>query len=331
MSTRIWVLALTGALIVCYLPHILWAEWVYEDLAWVIAAEQDVIHPRWTSRGLTRWAFVQEWRVSRSPPLFHAIGVVLHAVVAALAGILGARLGLSRMSVWLVVMIMLLHPLTSEAVAYAAQQGELIAAIGVLGSITIAAGPWRAWTALALLTSVLIGLGAKESAVVVVLLVPLTWWATKKSLWELGFWCGLTTLVIGVIITGGLRMVVNAGESPGATVAARVWLLAQSAAIVRTLGLLIVPLGLTVDYDYDIVPLAWRWLSVLVLMAVVGTAWRIRTRWRLEAFCVWSILLVIAPRLIIQTPRSYVNDHQAYLMVPFFAILVASLWERARE
>src|SRR3990167_7997868 len=126
-----------------YGPHIMYGTWVYEDLAWVVAAQTGALGPWWHVRGLMHWLWQQEWRLSPTPPLYHAISLLLHLIVTAVAGLLAGRLGLPRTGVWIVVTLVLLHRLTHEAVAYAAQQGEILAAIGVLGACVLTAGAWR--------------------------------------------------------------------------------------------------------------------------------------------------------------------------------------------
>lgn len=333
MTRRGW-LAIGLALLACYLPHVLWGEFVYEDVAWIGAIGQGWT---WRPRGLSRALWTWQWQLHPSPVTVHAVSVGLHVVVAGLASVFARRLGLTAFW-WLARAIVLLHPLGVETVAYGAQQGELIAAIGVLGACILATGRWwrpSVWSGIALCLA--FGLLGKESAVVGLWLVPLTIVVTGArtraerplyaSLW-LPFVLALE-LTAGAGMSGnGWSWLVNVGESAGVTVTALDWLLAQSAASVRTLGLLILPFGLTVDYDYDVLPMAVRWCALGVLVILPAVVWRIRRRWPIEAFCLAALLVVILPRLIVQTPRSNLNDHHAYLFLPFFGVMVASIWKR---
>ncbi len=56
--------------------------------------------------------------------------------------------------------------------------------------------------------------------------------------------------------------------------------------------------------------------------------WVMRAAWPMVAYTVGAMLLISLPRLVVQTPMGHFNDHQAYLWLPFFGILVASCWER---
>lgn len=129
---------------------------------------------------------------------------------------------------------------------------------------------------------------------------------------------------------GGIRAVVNIGEDPAATVSALDWLLLQSTAVMRTFGLLLVPYGFTVDYDYDAVPYGLRVLSLMGVGGLFLATWALRKQTNLALGLAWMTIVVL-PRLVIQTPRSYFNDHQAYLLVPGFALLMGGLHEWAKR
>ena len=325
LRTACWVTVL--AVSAAYVLHVLYGEFVYEDGAWLAMAAGGQAGGFWP-RGLAQRLWI--WQGS-DPQTIHAVSLFLHGTNAALVYLLARRLGLRSAFAGLAAVLFYAHRLGVETVAYAAQQGELIAAAGVLGACVVAAGQWRWWTAPAIGALLLVGMGGKETAIVGVLLVPLTCWVTKADLWELAAWLGLFVAVIGVIVAGGPVQLANIGQSVGAEVTALEWLLIQSTAVVRTFGLLLVPIGLTVDYDYDIVPIVYRWMSLGILVGLTVLAIAGIKRWTFGAFCLGSMLLVILPRLIVQTPRGNFNDHHAYLMIPFFALLVAHTWERVLE
>ena len=335
---RAWLLALTG-LVIVYGPHVWWAEWVYEDLAWIQAASTEV--PDWwsTRRGLTRLAWWTQWHLSPTPVLFHAVSVGVHVVASMLVWQLARRVGVERGAASVALVVMALHPMTRETVAYAAQQGELVAAIGVLGACLLAAGRWwrpHVWMGIA--GCIALGLAGKETAIVALALVPLIIWVRQvegRPLWAarwLPAVLAAEVLVGGIRLVGGWVTVVNAGEAGGVRVGALEWLLVQSAAVVRSLWLLVVPIGpFTVDYDYDAVGRAWQWASLATLIGLAGGAWALRHRWPFEMACLVAMLIVIVPRLIVQTPRSYFNDHQAYLLVPSVALIAAGVYDRWRR
>lgn len=326
------------AAIACYLPHILTGQFVYEDATMVSSIGLEPLGPRWLTRSL--WSL--QWSAFPSPQVFHAVSLALHALNAVLATVLARRLGLGWPAAQVAGLILFGHRLGVESVAYAAQQGELIAAAGVLTACILATFRWwRPMVAAAIIGAFGVGILGKESAVVACILVPLVVWLTQDRHSDRPLYAapwlpaviGLEVLVAGAyyLTAGGFRGTVNIGQDPGATVTAIDWLLVQAPAAVRTLGLLIPFVSTpTPDYDYDIIPMAWRWASLLTLGGLVVGGWCLRKSRPLEAFAVAGMLTVILPRLLIQTPRSNFNDHQAYLFLPFFGLLVAALVERVR-
>lgn len=323
-----------------YLPHVLWGEWVYEDVAWLQGIQ--LVPAGWwmQPRGLFRALWVAEWQVSPTPQLFHAVSVGLHVAMAALTGIFVKRMGVSDAGALLAVMVVLSAAVGVEAVAYAAQQNELLAAVAVLVACIVAAGRWwraPAWISIGL--SLWIGILGKEAAVVGLLLVPLVIAAQARRYrdvrprWAVAWMpAGVAAAAgfAGVLWLGGVRAVVNIGESLDARVTALDWLLVQSAAAVRTLGQLIIPLGLTVDYDYDRVPQILRWLSVGALVWIGWRAWLVHRTWPPVSLGLAMLLAVILPRLIIQTPRSYFNLHQAYLFLPCWGLIAGAVYDHWR-
>ena len=267
-----WCIVL--AIIVCYLPHVLYGQFVYEDAAVlqsVAAGAPELWHPR----GLFRLLWWLQWQASPHPALFHAVSVALHLVVMALTGVLGSRLSLTRAAVTLALIVIAWHPLTVEAVAYAAQQGELLAAIGVLTACIFATGRWwRAPVWVGILAAVAFGLLGKESAVVAIALVPLLIVArAPRYRYVRPRWAGAWIPVVlsaALLGTGvwwyGWTVIVSIGEAPGADVTAVDWLLVQSYAAMRMVGLLVIPMGpFSVDYDYDAVPVMLRVVTVVGL------------------------------------------------------------------
>lgn len=338
-----------------YAPHIWRATLVYEDAALLYSLTQAIpVGPR----VLTRWL----WRLHGGDPvLAHAASLALHLIVASLTGWLVSRMGYRSSAAVVAVAVVALHPLAVETVAYAAQQGELIAAIGVLGACVLAAGDWwRPRALLGIVAALGVGIAGKETAVVGLGLVPLViaatdaartdalarangsdlraWTAPARPSWARPLVPTLVAIgiaLISIVALGGIRAIANTGESPGVNAHVGSWVLLQGAAAARTLALLVVPLGpWTVDYDYDAVPVAARgvFTGTLVLITTLVCWWRHRQAIPASLFIGWVwCLIVLAPRFLVQTPRSYLNDHQAYLLLPALGLVVAALWARQGE
>lgn len=134
-----------------------------------------------------------------------------------------------------------------------------------------------------------------------------------------GLMLGTLALVLifaGVDRAGGWRAAINAGDEQHLETWDH-WLLVQASAAHRLLGLMVVPIGQTVDYDYDALPQPRAGLTGLSVLSALGaTAWRVRRRYPLVTYGLAWVLIVIAPRLVIQTPRSYLSEHQMYAAIP---------------
>lgn len=332
-----WGVSLVIAVGICYLPHVLFASWVYEDAAWMQGLVSTT--PTWQRGRGGFWTFLWlQWQVAPDPRFFHAVSVALHFTVAVLTGAWVRRLGLSAAAGSIAVVVVLLPALGVEAVAYAAQQGELLAAVAVLGTCIFAAGQWwRPAPCLGIVACLWLGFWMKETAIVALGMVPLViasrarWYRWERPVWASPWLPAVLAggvLIAGIVAYGGPLAIVNIGDPGEARVSGLDWLLVQSAAAMRTLGLLIVPYGLTVDYDYDRVPMVLRWLAVAGLAGLAVWAWMLRRSWiGLGLAC---MLVIIAPRLLIQTPRSHFNLHQAYLLLPGFALIVAAVYDKVR-
>ena len=281
----------------------------------------------WQPRALSYWVMGQLHGVNAGAQ--HGISLGLHLLTGTLVGLLGVRLGLSRIAAVAAGSLFLVHPLAVETVAYVTSRTDQLAAIGVLTACILATGRWYAWLGIPLALG--FGVLAKESAVVGLGLVPLVWamrvpgWSAK-TLTALG---SLAFLPLGAWHYGGLSRMVNYLEGPGMTIAWWDWLLVQGTAALRLLTLAILPIGLTVDYDYDRIPLSTRVFACTALMAIALTLWRLTHTHPLIAFGLAFAILAILPRFIIQTPRSYLTEHHAYLSLAGLVLSAAAYWEQA--
>lgn len=311
-----------------YGPHIRSAAWVWEDAQWQWAMTAPVdLDGR---RSLTE----ASWRLTPTPQTAHVMNVGLHLGVVGLMAWLAWQLGLSPDGVGLVALFAAFHPLTVETVAYAAARSELIAALGVLLAVVCAAGPqwWRPLTLIGLLAGVTLGWMGKESAVVGLVLVPLTMLICahrqRDVIWVLVAGLGVAALTMWSVLALSLTGLVNLGEAADMHVTWLDWLLLQSAAAYRLIGLTVWPAGLTIDYDYDLTSLIMRWLALFALLGFAATTALLWRRHRLVAYGLTWTLLTVTPRFLVQTPRSYLNEHQFYL--PLMGLILAGVawWDR---
>lgn len=279
------------------------AGFVYEDRAY-----RDAVAAGSSWRPLTLWT----WALAPTPISAHALNLGLHLVVAALLGWLVLMLGSSHLAGWAATAIFAVHPLTVEAVAYASGRAELLAAIGViLACLCAVKGRW--WLCAGCLA---FGLAGKESAVVGLLLVPLVAWRSNRERWPAVM--ALALILAGIAFVGWSDLI-NRGEANGFTTTWGAWLLVQSTAVIRLITQAVLPLSLTVDFDYDAVPLLVRIVSLVALLGLAAFA--LSQRRTLVGIGLLWCLLAVSPRLAAQTPKSYLNEHQFY--TPFAGLVIA--------
>lgn len=316
-------LLIVGAILLGYLLlswrllHV--SEGMHEDFLYVSAAQSVTPPSVLAVRGLSRWSLWWEAHHGLTPAQMRLWNLRIAVGVACLVGVLAWRLELSAVVAG---GVMLLHPLGIETLATMSGRGELIAAVGVVGACVAATFIWP----VALLGSaagLLIGLSGKESAIVGVPLVALCWAMAHPS--KLA-WIVWMITVIGLIVVAWTHRA--ADVSFHYQVSPLAWLLVQATAAWRLCVLLIVPLGQTPDFDYDHVPHLWQVGALIGVSLIATIAGLVRHTWPMIAFAVTWILLVILPRLIVQTPKSYFNEHQAFLMIVGMALGVSALCSR---
>lgn len=286
----------------------LWSAqtWVMEDRAsiWMARHMPSVFAPRGLSAATWFW--------TQTPMMAHGFSVMCLVLVAGLAATLTWRLSQSAVASMVVGFGLLAHPFFVETVAYASSRTELLAALWVLAACVVATlAPDMGRVGLMALCLVC-AVWSKESALVGGALVALigVWQRRSRGwLWLAGpAVCGIAALWH----YGGVSGLVNR-EVFARDIGAVDWALMQMTATVRLLGVFVLGVGMTPDYDYDRVPLLLRGLSAGIVLLLMMIAWRQRDRRTLIVFGLTWSLIALSPRWVIQTPRSYLNEHQAFL------------------
>ena len=336
MTWQPWAASLALVIAVLYLPHVDRATFVYEDEKIALPA---ALHPMPLSdtvraRGLSLWS----WAQVHTPQGAHALSLGLHLLVVGLVGALGWRLTGSTVAGLAAAAIAGLHPLQAQAIAYAAERDDLIAAVGVLlAALCASSRRWWIW-GLTPAAAVLAYMG-KESGLAVGLIVPIVL-AAQGRLREWMVWGGALAAWIGLVvwtdgrIVAGVAAIANMGESDLFVRTTPIeWLLLQATAVWRLLLLSLLPWPgwLTPDPDIAIAPIAAQVGAVVLLAGLVEGLVRL---WRAQPVVAAGIawcLAAVALRFVVQTPWSYVNGGHWYLSLIGLSLAAGAWISGAKE
>ena len=303
-------LALTFALCVRFYPT-LGAEFVYEDARLIpgAMASGTLIVPNTATDLMGRPLARLSWwaQVRSGPGLLHATNIGLHLLAGLLLVAIARRLGATEWAQWLAAVIFLLHPLTAEAVNYATGRSELLAAVALLCACLFVTTD-LAWLAVPVLV---LGVMSKESAVVGLIMLPLTLAALRRWIWQqvavvLG---SATVVVLACIYVAEAR---SLAPQPG-------WAMTQATYALRMVGLVLWPWGQqTVDHDLSQVPVIAVRAGLLLFAIGAVHAWSIRHRSPMLIYGLLLMAVAILPRFLVQ-PQSiggFLNEHQFYPAFP---------------
>lgn len=281
----------------------------------VIAPAPTILRPR----GLTRWTLWAQGRSGTSPAGMRLSNLVLMTLVAGMTGVVAFQLGWTP---WVATGALLLHPLATETMATLSGRAELLAALGVVLACSVVL--WRPWLG-TLVACLALGLGVlgKETAALGLVLVPWTVWAFRPRRGaRLACLVGATVVALGVVLYQHI------GSTSLIHVSAWEWLRLQAGASFRVLTIAVLPLGQTVDADVD----GFLWIYTVGALLTLGSlVWLIGPLWQTHRWIAWMVgwvLLTILPRLVLQTPKSYFNEHQFTLALVGLALGLSAVVSR---
>lgn len=291
------LLVLTAVL---YSP-VLSAPFVYEDANWRDAT------PEWSappSRALTTATYAL---TGDHAPLAHAVNLSLHLVNGALVAAIGAALASPLVGV-AAAGVFLLHPLSSEAVAYATGRSDLLLTLGALLALW---GVLRSrWAVLG--CGIGVALWGKEIGIVVLPLLAVSAWLLRPTLRPAvmlaGCVAGAALLVTGV---PSLERLTADPSLPWLD-----WWAWQNTAVWGLFSKVVWPVGFSIDHDWLTVGAFGRAMAAAALgVALVSVV----MCWRYAQPVAWGVawaLLAVAPRYL-QRSAEVVAERQVYLaLVP---------------
>jgi hypothetical protein len=312
------------------------AGFVYEDSRYAAAAVDPMnwgtLVPVAPSRNLTFAVWQGLWMLKPGPEVVHGAALGLH-ILNGLLVLWVAWTLLGRSWAWFASELFLLHPLQVQAVSYASGLADVLSCTGILLVSVAGVASGRLWWRVALwIVGLWVAVTAKESGIVVFGLVPVLLWARgwrPSRLVASVMVVGLLVVAVASIrpVVARLNHVLAADSgSPGQALADEPerWAALQAAAIAVHARHLVWPVGLTIDHDVDIIPVFSQNLALMGFLALIPMVWWCRRRPAVAGGIAW-IFVALAPRLVVQTPWSYVNEHQCYAAMVGVALAGAGM------
>lgn len=283
------------------------APYVYEDANWDTQLSSSHVRPvtSWQlpSRELTLRSYqVEASAIDAEPWHFHAINLALFAVLGGLVYVLALVLTRDARAAVMGAVVMLWHPLNTQAVSYISGRADLLMAIGVVSSVVFLLSrldlPIRL---LGFIASGLVALLSKESGVVVFLIAPWTWMLWRDS--SRWVWASaLSVLFLIVLVSSRLWFSLGAGGFDAAAI--------QATGVWRLLALWMVPVGLSIDPDPWSIALAWRLVALACVCGLASSCWVFRQRSPLMAWALGWALLSVSTRFVALSVGEPLHEHQ---------------------
>jgi hypothetical protein len=169
------------------------ADFVYDDLAVILGDPRLESPSRWglffvesyndgaenLYRPLTSLSFAGQWWLhGPSAPAFHAVNVLLHALVSVLVFRVGTRL-LSRQAALVAAMLFAVHPVHVEPVVGVFGRSELLCAAFLLAGLEMMSTPltWR--RVAGVVVCFVCAVGSKEQGMLMLPMGAVWWWMTR--------------------------------------------------------------------------------------------------------------------------------------------------------
>jgi hypothetical protein len=308
----------------------LWAPFQFDDLslagdAALNSAEgwKQVLAGTQT-RPLTYLSFWLNLRVSNAPWTFHLVSLLLHLICVWLAAIALEEL-LPLRAARLAAVLFAIHPLQTEAVAYVFARATLLATLFCLAALILWWRHRRWWAVVAFA----LALFSKEEVAAFPLFLGLLEWSTRRKREAFG----PLGVMVGLALSSGLRAIYATAAIAGSGAGAQAgigsfdYFSYQGVAILRYLWLMLAPLGLTVDAEVRVSPLAAS-LAWGVIVVVVFLSWR-TVRAAQPGFWILGGLLLLLPSSSIFPAEDLAADRRMYLPLLCFAALFGMALQRA--
>jgi tetratricopeptide (TPR) repeat protein len=290
-------------------------------------------------RPLVIFSYSLEYSIwQRWAPGFHVTNMLLHAINGILVFMLARTFVASRAAAWAATAIYLAHPVHTESVAAIAGRSELLAGTFFFLAWLFFRKERPVLCAVAFLLSLL----SKENAIAFPLVLVLDTWLSQGSFRSvLARWQRFVLPAVSVGVYLGLRFFVlgSVGMPQSAQYLSGKWTfvereLTSGRSFVAYFELLLAPIDLAGNYDFNSIPLAsardWdAWAGLLLVAATMVLAFRFRRQEPAIAFGVLFFYTAMLPMSNWIIPAG-VLVAERYLYVPLFgfAIIAGTLWSK---
>lgn len=354
VSERMWLGTLWALLlalnILAYLP-VMNATFVYEDTNGAGIGEVGPmrVHPLYT-RALTRLSYRFDWFVGgkqHRPVAYHMTNLAIHLLNGALLGWIAVEF-MSPFGAWLTAAFFLGMTLNVESVAYVAARTELLSLIFLLLAcgltIKCPAGGWTLLRTSGVVLASLAAMWAKESAICGLGLLWLCGEYTGRgpcftwNIWH-RYWLAIL-LLLSVLVAGASLLVwtvlareylpvVHSMYSPLRYAAV------QATAFWRYLSMVLIPVGFTVDHDFEWVSpwvqylslAGFVWLWTVTLLSWMGRRDLVKAGIHYSSvglFGVLWVLITVSLRFVMRIPE-VLNEHQFYQATVGVSLILGAL------
>ncbi len=268
-----------------------------------------------------RGAYALSFWLTGSPVLAHAANLGLHLVNGWIVWRIATVWLPASAAVWAAVLTWL-APIQVESVAYLQGRGDLL--IGTCALVAVAALVRRPmtigrWTVVAAACGVAIW--TKELGLMV---APIALWTAFS--WRMTARMG--SVLWGVLGAAALGAAVLLAQTEQFHLRALIsdqsivnYASMQACAVWRYVALLVWPVGLSIDHDFELVTVGWRIVALVSLGGVGVLVWR--GRHHLAGWAVGAALLSIAPRFVLRQ-EEFMHEHHMYVAVCFLSFAVAA-------
>lgn len=303
---------------------VLSAPFVYEDSNWTAAIASVDSHAAWSwdvpSRDLTMRTYVWQYQQGGlNPSSFHAVNVLLHLIIGLLVAALAHRITGDLHAGIFAGIVFLWHPLNSQAVSYVSARTDLLMTLFLLLSTLAVIGRSKIEWAL-LPVTIGAALLSKESAIVLVVLLPWAWYCVKGgSRYLIGGSIG--AVLVAILFADRFWFALNV-EQPAAMLD---HFGIQAAGFWRLVGLFLVPVGLSIDPDPWALPVFLRLLAITGVITLGILCLAMRKRSPVIAFGLGWALLSVCHRFLAVSAGEPLHEHQFFNSMVGLSVIAGAL------